>query len=74
MERSSMATEPELELDTLRAFVSALKYVGFLVFGIVLALIILFSVLRWGFVEDLAWGLLISVIMIGVGMVMEKIL
>jgi len=51
-----------------------LRIVGFAAFGILLGLIILFSVLGLGFITELSFGLVIAVFVIGIGTVMERML
>lgn len=57
----------------LKAFGATLRNIGFAAFGILLGLIILFSILGLGFITELSFGLVIAVFVIGVGTLMERI-
>lgn len=65
------------EIESLQVWLlfvgTILRIVGFAAFGILLGLIILFSLLNWGFISELSFGLVIAVFVIGIGTVMERI-
>jgi hypothetical protein len=70
----SMTSQQIESLQVWLKFVGTiLRIVGFAGFGILLGLIILFSVLGLGFIAELSWGLFIAVFVIGIGTVMERI-
>lgn len=57
----------------LKIFGSLLKFVGLATFGITLGLIIISSHFGLGFITELSFGFLVSVSMIVIGTLMERI-
>lgn len=72
METGKILDTETIEIDT-KAFGTLLKYIGLAAFGIILVLIIIFSLLHLGFIAELGYALFAAVLLIGIGIVAERI-
>lgn len=58
---------------TLRLLGYFVRILGFVVFGVALGLIIAFSVLQWGYINELTiYGIVGGVVLIGIGTIMQR--